>query len=94
MKKTLIALALIGALVAGMVSCINVDKENTTTEATGTKEIVTSYEVVTVTDEDGSSEIVTDAEGDTVTQVVTVAGGLEQGGANTEGGFGPIHRPN
>ncbi len=97
MKRTLIALALSAAMLAGMTSCVAAPNKNSdaSTEAATKGEVPTYYEDVTATDEGGNSVFVTDEAGEKVTQVATGEGNrLEMGGANTESGWGEIHRPN
>ena len=89
MKKTLLALSLIGCLVLGMTSCVEIiSGDNSQTSQITVQENnkgtnpSTNENAPANTDSNGSANTTTDANG-----------GLQQGGANTEGGFGPIHRP-
>ena len=79
MKKTLLALALLGCLLVSAVACTDTENDN----GTGTTV------AVSVTDEGpaGSDENGTPSDDDDDNQ----QGGISDGGANTEDGWGPIH---
>lgn len=87
MKKTLLALALLGCLLVSAVACTDTEAmDRTDTENdNGTGTTV----AVSVTDEGpaGSDENGTPSDDDDDNQ----QGGISDGGANTEGGWGPIH---
>ena len=84
MKKTLLALSLVGCLALGMSSCIEIR------QAGGSN----STSQITVQENNDGTAYVTDENDPANTDSNGAAnGGLQQGGANTEGGFGPIHRP-
>ena len=91
MKKTLLALSLIGCLALGMSSCVDIQQaggNNSTSQITVQEN---NKGTTPVTDEKAPAS--TDSNGNTTETVTDANGGLQQGGANTEGGFGPIHRP-
>ena len=82
MKKTLIALALVAGVMTTFIACEDNHEDSEYKD----------NQYVTVTDTNGNA--VTDTNGEVVTELVPVTGtGLEQGGANTEGGWGPIKTP-
>ena len=87
MKKTLIALALVAGVMTTFIACEDNHEDSEYKE----------NQYVTVTDTNG--EAVTDTNGEVVTELVTNApsnggaSGLEQGGANTEDGWGQIITP-
>ena len=88
MKKALLAISLILCLLVCAVSCTNPNgDENGTKAPTGTAE--QPVPGAPVTDENG--ENVTDEQGEVVTNPPAPAGtGIENAGANTEGGWGPL----
>ena len=101
MKKTLLALALIGCLLISVVSCDpNGSEENTQNPAnTALTTVVPSGDAETPTQSEGGGVIVEQGgnvlgQGGANSTTEQGGGGLDQGGANTEGGWGPIHTPN
>ena len=91
MKRTLLAISLILCVLICAVSCTDPNSG-----ANGTKEPATTTAEQPVpgspvTDENG--ENVTDEQGEVVTNPATPTGtGIENAGANTESGWGPIIR--
>ena len=88
MKKTLLALSLIGCLVVGLASCNDDPKDQVIVTTSGNNS--TSAPTQEGSNNNNSTNT-TDETGNGGNQSHP---GLQQGGANTEGGFGPIHTPN
>ena len=89
MKKVLFVLAIMACVTFAMVSCTNNGGTGGVTSGNPTTTETATTPGAPVTNEDGS--VVTDENGETVT-TPPVTGGIENVGANTEGGWGPIQK--
>ena len=85
--KKILAFLILACLLVSVVSCIDTKKKD---DEKGTNAVVTDAEGSVVTDEKGDPETYPPQDTEETTEGEQSTGGIKDGGANTDDGYGPV----